>query len=287
MGGKRKEGRGRRVAVEPPMLPRVFEGKEVLDRLLGELGAQVDARGAVRRFAAAIAEGKEPPEVFPGLFTEEPRFRAPEDALRLYGNLFGLWDRLEEGEDPEELLAAQPPPRGEAGNGETEDVDEIVLEPQVELPPKGSVPGTEVPVEVVEGTWQKLASLPSRERTRQQDRYINLQPELAEWARTVEGLSGVAQETLEYLCFELSEMFDNAFGPRMQAVRYRDLVDASPDEAPELQPYAYDYLLDTLDEAEIDDEEALLPDERQHIEHYAQQALVALTGAVRDEGWLH
>lgn len=245
----------------------------MLDRLLAKAGAEVDGRGAASRFAAAIAEGKLPPQVIPGLFPKEPRFGGPEEAMRLYGNLFGVWDRLASGEDPAALDRVAPAPEEEealpAGP------------PPVELPPRGSVEGREVPHEVVEGTWMLLADLVPRERTRRHDRYGNVQSELSEWARLADGLSGVGQETLELLCFELAEMFDHAFGDRFGAVRYRALEAAAGDDADRLQPYAADYVAETLDEAEDEVEEGLTDEERRQVEAYARRAIVAMTGAVR------
>ncbi|HEY0839300.1 MAG TPA: hypothetical protein VGD74_03870, partial [Vulgatibacter sp.] len=258
-------------------LARVFEGMEVLDRLLARSGAEVDGRGATSRFAAAIAEGKTAPQVIPGLFPKEPRFGGPEEAMRLYGNLFGVWDRLASGMDPESI--ARPVERPAAAG---EEEAPPAGPPPVELPPRGSIEGREVPHEVVEGTWMLLADLAPRERTRRHDRYSNLQSELSEWARLADGLSGVGQETLELLCFEIAEMFDHAFGDRFGAVRFRTLESTSGDEADRLQPYAADYVAETLDEAEDEDEEALTSDERRKVEAHARRALVAMTAAVRE-----
>jgi len=267
---------------EPSMIVRVFEGIDVVDRLLARASAEVDGRGAIARFTAAIAEGKKPPEVFPTLFAKEPRFGGPEEALRLYGNLFGIWDRLERGDDPEELGQLVLAAPETAVEEEEEGVTLEPVGPSVELPPRGSVEGKEVPYEVVEGTWQLLASMPPRERTRRQDRYGNLQSELSEWARMAEGLSGVGQETLEFLCFELAEMFDHAFDRRFGGVSFRALEEASPLDADRLQPYAADYVAETLDEAEDEEDEALSEEERLLVESYARRAIAGMTAAIRD-----
>lgn len=267
---------------EAPSLARIYEGPEALNRMLGRAGAQVDVKGLVARFSAAIAEEKLPPEVIPGLFETEPRFGGPEDAMRLYGNLFGVWDLLVAGTDPAEVL------RGSVAlheNGLDVDEEEKAAKstgPTVELPPRGSIRGREVPYEVVEGTWQEIADLPPRERTRKQDRYSNTQSELGEWARTVEGLDGAAQEALEYLCFELAEMFDNAFGDRFGAVRYKQLEVADVADADKLQPYAADYIAETLDEAEDEEDEPLSGEERGILEGYARRAIVAMTAATKE-----
>lgn len=272
--GGRDKGRGAEVS----SLPRIYEGVDTLDRLLERAGAEVDGSGAISRFAAALAEQKVASEVIPKLFPAEPRFGGPEAAMRLYGNLLGVWDLLAMGRDPKELAALRtpppPPPEEEAGE------EEAPHAPPIDMPPRGSVAGDVLPFEVVEGTWQRIADLPARERTRRQDRYMNLQPELAEWARTLDGLSGVGQETLEYLCFELAEMFDHAFGDRFGAVSFQNLFQRTAEEADALQPYAVDYLLETLDEAE-DEDEPITTEDRAAIEGAARRAIAAMTRAVR------
>lgn len=276
--GGRKRERGR--VAEAPALARIYEGPELLDRLLQKAGASVDVRGLVARFQRAIAEDRLPPEVIPNLFPTEPRFGGAGDAMRLYSNLFGVWDLLASGVAPEEILRGRVE-EVEAGGGAGEERP-ARDGPAVELPPRGSVPGREVPYEVTEGTWQLLADMPPRERTRRQDRYANTQSELAEWARTVEGLEPAAQETLEYLCFELAEMFDHAFGDRFGRVRLRSLLSADPDSADRLQPYAADYVAEAIEDAEEEEEEPISAEELALLEKYARQALVAMTGAVKD-----
>ncbi|AKU92211.1 hypothetical protein [Vulgatibacter incomptus] len=271
----RPDGGGAHETSRAPSLARIFEGSDVLGRLLERAGAEVGVEGTVSRFAAAIAEGRQPPEVIPALFAKEPRFGDPGDAMRLYGNLFGVWDLLVAGKDPEEIGRMVRPPPVEASEAEAP------RKPRIELPPRGSLEGRELPYEIVEGTWQLLEDLPPRERTRRQDRYANVQSELSEWARLVDGLSGVAQETLEYLCFELAEMFDHAFGDRFGQVRYRALEVAEPEAADRVQAYAADYIAESLDEAEEDEEEGLTEAERRAVERYARQAIVAMTASVR------
>lgn len=274
------EGKGRRSEVaQAPSLARIYEGPELLDKLLQKAGASVDVAGLVERFREAIAGDELPPEVIPGLFEKEPRFGGPGDAMRLYSNLFGVWDLLVAGTSAEEILrdrvVVEPEP-----NGATE--EESAREPSaVEMPPRGSIEGSVVPWEVTEGTWQLLADLPPRERTRRQDRYANVQSELAEWARTVEGLEPAAQETLEYLCFELAEMFDHAFGDRFRGVKMRSLFDADPDQADRLQPYAADYVAEAIEDAEDEESEPISEEELALLEKYARQALVAMSAAIR------
>ena len=278
--GPRKGGaeRQRGEPAAAPTLARVYEGPELLGRLLEKAGASVDVPGLIERFQQAIAEDKLPPEVIPGLFPKEPRFGGAGDAMRLYSNLFGVWDLLTAGVAPEVILQGRVEEELAAEAAEEEEP----AGPTVELPPRGTIAGREVPYEVCEGTWQTLADLPPRERTRRQDRYSNTQSELAEWARTVEGLEPPAQETLEFLCFEVAEMFDHAFGDRFGQVRLKELLKADPDEADKLQPYVADYVAETLEEAEEEEEEAISPEELALLEKYARQALVAMTRAVKE-----
>ncbi len=273
-GAKRQRGGG-----AASSLARIYEGPELLDKLLQKAGASVDTRGLIARFREAIAQDQVPPEVIPGLFPKEPRFGGPEDAMRFFSNLFGVWDLLTAGVAEEEILQGPVQVEEEAADEETD--EEARGASDVELPPRGSIEGTQVPVDIVDATWQLIGDMPPRERTRLQDRYANTQSELAEWARTVEGLDAPAQETLEYLCFEVAQMFDNAFGDRFGGVRIRELEKANADEADALQPYAADYVAETLEEAEEDDEEAVSPDELTLLERYARKALVAMTRATK------
>ena len=278
-GTQGPKGGEKRVAATPS-LARIYEGPEMVEKLLQKAGASVDMKGLVARFREAIAQDKVPPEVIPGLFAKEPRFSGPDDAMRFYSNLFGVWDLLTAGVPEEEILAGPVATEAEA---EEEGAEEPEERPgtTAELPPRGSVEGTQVPYEVSEATWQVLADMQPRERTRHQDRYANTQSELAEWARTVDGLDGAAQETLEYLCFELAQMFDNAFGDRFGAVRLRELEKANPDEADAMQPYVADYVAESLEEAEDDEEEPISAEELGLVDKYARKAIVAMSRATK------
>lgn len=274
----RERTKGKKGAKKPPELARIYEGIDILDALLFEAGAEVDGQGAIARLAAAVAERRPAAEVIPTLFPQEPRFSGSEYALRLYGNLFGVWDLLLAGRSPEDLSRARAPTSAPVA-------EELAPEGggpmEHRLPARGSIPGDVVPFEVVEGTWQMLQSLPERELGRRHDRYDNLQSQLTEWAGNVEGLSEPGRETLDYLCFELVQMFDQAFGERFGEVRFADLDGADPREADRLQPYAVDYLQETLDEAEEEEEEGLPPEERPIVEDACRRAIVAMTRAVR------
>lgn len=275
MGSKRDRKKGG--TRKAPRLERIYEGIEILDALLVEAGAEVDGSQAIARLATAVAERRPASEVIPALFPSEPRFAGSEYAMRLYGNLFGVWDLLLAGRSPEELSStrapAPPPVEEELGPEEGGPMEYA-------LPARGSIPGEVVPFEVVEGTWQMLESLPERERGRRLDRFENVQSELVAWVQDRDGLSDLGQEALGYLCFEMAQMFDQAFAERFGAVDFSALEGATPEEADRLQPYVVDYLEESLDEAEEEEAEGLAPDERARIEALGRRAIVAMTKAV-------
>ncbi len=260
---------------EGPLLVHHYQGVEFLDRLLKRAGASVDAKGAIERFALAIREGSAASTVIPTLFPAEPRFAGPEDALALYGNLLGAWDLLEDGVDPAELLAPRPPEPEPLAEEEEEEGEE---EP-IEAPVRGSIEGPEIPPELVDATWRWIDALPNREKVRERDRYENVQPDLAEWARS-RALPGVAQDVLERLVFELSECFDRAFGERYGLVKFRVLTSAEPGEARRLQPAAVAYVDESLAEVEADEESPIEPGERGKVERLLLQGIVAMAAAV-------
>ncbi|MFO7156438.1 MAG: hypothetical protein DIU72_007490 [Pseudomonadota bacterium] len=274
MSRKRRQGKKESSARE---LDRIYEGIDILDALLVEAGAEVDGKGAIARLAAAIAERRPASEVIPSLFPTEPRFASSEYARRLYGNLFGVWDLLLAGRSPEDLARARTPAPAPAREEFAFDQEGP---PRYRLPPRGSVSGDVVPFEVVEGTWQMLQSLPEKELKRRLDRYENTLSELAAWPDLLEGLSDEARDALDQLCFELAQMFDQAFGDRFGEVRLVDLETADPDQAERLQPYAVDFLEEALDEEE-EEEGGLASSERRAVAAAGRRAIVAMTRAVR------
>src|SRR5512141_2816101 len=81
---------------DPGVAP-IYEGPEVLTALLRKAGSPHAADEVAERFKRAQAAGEARSAVIPALFPEEPRFDTPQEARRLYGNLFGLWGRLAAG----------------------------------------------------------------------------------------------------------------------------------------------------------------------------------------------
>ena len=243
----------------------VYEGPEVLTALLARAGSPLEAEEVAERFAAAQAAGEDRSEVIPGLFDEEPRFGSPDEARRLYGNLFGLWSRTE------------------AGMGATDDAPEVALPEPAEAPDRGSLGEGALPSDFVEAMWRHLASLPPREVSRHRDRFTNTQPDLTAWLDQVElpESGGLAASDL---VFEAWAMLDHGFGDRLGAVAWRD-VKALESEPPPLEseePAFAAYAAEQLDNL-ADDDPDFGPEERAQVERVIAAAATALRRAVAPE----
>jgi hypothetical protein len=260
--GSREEAGG-----HGPELPAVYEGPEILSALLQHAGSPLDAHEVAERFSRAQAEGTERSSVIPGLFPSEPRFESPEQAQRLYGNLFGLWARLADG-----LGVADDAPRPEAP---------AVTSAPPPLPERGLTPGAELAPDVIEAVWKHLASASERDLARRRDRFGNVQPDLAAWLDEV-ALPDAAALAVMDLAFEAWVMFDQAFGDRLRAVEFRDLrtLEADPPRLDEEQPAFAAYVGEQLDLL-VDEDPAFDPAAREQVERVAAVVGAALTRAVQ------
>jgi hypothetical protein len=245
-------------------LPPIYEGPEALTALLARAGAEITAEEVAARFTAAQAAGEPRPSVIPALFEQEPRFGSPEEARRLYGNLFGLWERLASGlgphDDAPEVVAEPPPPSP--------------------LPPRGLVEGTELPPALVELAWRWLAAAPPREVARLRDRCANVQPDLAAWLDTVAlPESGLLAAT--DLAFEAWVMLDVAFGDRLGAAEWRALRELATEPPPleTTQPAFAGYAAEQLDLLDGEDP-AFTAEARAQVERVIATVVDALTGAL-------
>ncbi len=258
----RRRGKGE---VAPGGFEPVYEGPEVLTALLARAGSPHGADEVVERFRTAPAAGEPRSAVIPALFPEEPRFATPEDARRLYANLFGLWARLG------------------VGLGARDDVPVVVPEPEEQgdpLPERGSQEGDVLAPELVDGVWRMLADAPPRELQRRRDRFMNAQPDLQAWLESV-ALNDAGSLALQDLSFETWAMFDHAFGERLGTVEFRDVRDLESEPPPlaEVQPALADYLGEQLDLAA--EEEAAFDDAtRAQVERALAAVAAALTAAV-------
>ena len=264
MKRRRPKGPGPRTGAASG-LPPIYEGPEALTALLARAGASVTGEEVAARFTAAQAAGEPRALVIPTLFEQEPRFGSPDEARRLYGNLFGLWERLA------------------TGRGPHDDAPEVVPEPPPPppLPPRGAVEGTELPPALVDGTWRWLAAAPPREVTRLRDRYPNVQPDLAAWLDTVAlPESGLLAAT--DLVFEGWLMFDVAFGDRLGAVEWRALRELQTEPPPleTTQPAFAGYVAEQLDLQEGEDP-AFTAEARAQVERVVAAVVAGLAGALR------
>jgi len=257
-----RRGRGREGA--PGIVP-VYEGPEVLTSLLGRAGSPHGAEEVSARFAEAQRTGEPRGAVIPGLFPEEPHFATPEDARRLYGNLFGLWARLA------------------AGLGPHDDAPEVAAEPELPpLPPRGALEGEVLPADLVEAVWKHLAAAAPREVQRRRDRFMNAQPDLAAWLDAVP-LPETGGLAAADLVFEAWAMFDQAHGDRLEAVSYRSLreLEEEPPPLEETQPPLAAYAAEQLDVIQ-DEDPGFDETARAQVERAVAAGVAALAGAVRE-----
>jgi hypothetical protein len=250
-----------------PGIAPVYEGPEVLGALLQRAGSPSTIEEVIASFQRAQAAGEARAAVIPSLFPDEPRFASPEEARRLYANLFGLWARLA------------------AGLGPHDDAPEVVPEPAPPppLPERGVTPGDVLPGDLVDAVWRNLAAAPPREVQRRRDRFANVQPDLAAWLDAVplpESGALAAQD----LAFEAWVMFDQAFGERLRAVEWRTLtaLEKEPPPLETAQPALAAYAAEQLDVLEGEDP-AFGAEERAQVERAIATVGAALGEAVRGE----
>jgi hypothetical protein len=249
----------------PQGIAPVYEGPEVLTALLVKAGSPHSADEVSEIFTRAQKAGEPRSAVIPGLFPSEPRFGVPEDARRLYSNLFGLWARLA------------------AGLGPHDDAPAVIPEPPPlpPLPERGAQEGDVLTAEIVDAVWRHLAAASPREAQRRRDRFTNVQPDLVAWleAAPLPEAGGLAASDL---VFEAWVMFDQAFGDRLDVVSFGDLralwLEPPPIETE--QPALGAYVGEELDEVS-EDEAAFGPEERAQVERVLATAVAALAGAVR------
>jgi hypothetical protein len=245
----------------------VYEGPEVLTALLARAGSPHGAEEVAAAFRRALQAGESRAEVIPGLFPDEPRFGSPDDARRLYSNLFGLWTRVE------------------AGLG-VEDDDAPVLVPDApaaspSLPGRGTAIGRQLTPDLVDAVWRHLAALPERDLRRRRDRFANAQPDLSAWLDAVP-LPSAGGLAAADLAFEAWAMFDQGYGDRLEAVDFNDLiaVEKEPPPLESVQPAFAAYASEQLDVVQ-DEDPAFGDPERAQVERAVAAAVATLTGAVR------
>ena len=243
----------------------IYEGPEVLAALLARAGSPLEAAEVADRFAAAQAAGESRAEAIPRLFPEEPRFASPDDARRLYGNLFGLWGRVE------------------AGLGPADDAPEVAPPPPPAPPERGLHPAGPLAADFVELMWRYLAGAPERETRRLRDRFQNGQPDLASWLDGV-ALPEAGGLAAADLVFEAWAMFDRGFDDRLGRVAWKEIqaLEAEPPPMESEQPALASYVAEQLDNL-ADEEPGFGAAERAQVERVVAAAAAALGRAVAQE----
>ncbi len=245
-----------------------YEGPEVLTALLASAGSPYGAEEVAERFAVAQRAGEGRGEVIPTFFPDEPHFASPQDARRLYANLFGLWDRIA------------------AGLGSIDDAPEVLPEPALPLPPlpeRGSLDGAQLTPEWVDSMWRRLAALSETGARRLRDRFENAQPDLAAWLEQLPLPESGALSAAD-LVFEAWAMFDQAFGDRLDAAEWKVLAALAAEPAPveTTQPALAQYVEEQLDNLAEEDPE-FDAESRAQVERTLATAVAALTRAVQED----
>ncbi len=256
-----KDGkRSRRGGEERAGIAAAYEGPEALTALLARAGSPHDAAEVEARFTDSQARGIDRSAAIPALFPAEPRFGSPDEARRLYQNLFGLWERVEAGQGAGD---APPPP--------------LRRRQALPLPPRGSLAGDQLPPALVEAAWQVLDALEPADLRRMRARFESSQPDLVAWLAAVE-LPAVGGGAALGLCFEAWAMLDQAFGDRLGTAGWRELADLAvePPALEAAQPALAAYAAEQLENL-ADEEPALGPGERAQVERVVAAAVAALT----------
>ena len=256
------------------ILPAVYEGPVVLSALLARAGSPYETAAVIERFRAAQLEKQERSDVIPALFEDEPHFASPDEARRLYGNLFALWDRLARGisvadEAPAPVPVPPPPP--------------MINQVAVTLPPRGETQGFLLPVRLVEAVWKHLDALSEREQQRLRDRFDSAQPNVTAWLDAIP-LPDAGAAAVHDLAFESWAMFDVAFGDRVGTVAFQTLraTHAEPRPLETTQPALAAYVREALDLVSEEDA-AFTPAARAEVERVIATLGAALTDALAAE----
>lgn len=238
---------------------RQFEGAQVLDGLLQLAGTSHDTLTVLTHMRQAHAEGRPSQEVIPSLFEHEPRFESPELARRLFQNLLGLWDLVQEGKSVR-LEDGPRPPRPKKQKLEA---------------PQPFAPG-EPDTAFVEAAWRYLED-DEKGRTRLHDAFENKQDALlGELDAT--GLTDEGYAAAHHLLFELHAMLELGWPQGLASVAPGALEDAGMEALP--VPTALTaYADEALFEAEQDEEHPLSPEELAKVRTLVKRGTAALWSA--------
>ncbi|QSQ20570.1 hypothetical protein JY651_35820 [Pyxidicoccus parkwayensis] len=237
---------------------REFEGAQTLDGLLDLAGSPLDSAAVLARMQAAHAEGTPYKDVIPTFFEEEPRFPSPDIARRLYQNLLGLWDLVEEGKQVR-LDDGPRPPRPK----KVKPVQPAPFHPK------------EPSAEFVEAAWRYLED-DEKARTRLMHTFENRQDALL-GALDAAGLTDEGYGVVRHLLFELYSMLELGWPPGLTSVS-PSALEADTDAPPPPQPLQA-YADEALFEAEQDEEQPLSSEELEAVRRLVRRGLAALWSA--------
>lgn len=238
---------------------RNFEGVQVLDGLLQLAGTSHDSLTVLAHMRQAHTEGRSSQEVIPGLFEQEPRFESPELARRLFQNLLGLWDLVEEGKSVR-LEDGPRPPRPKKQKVE---------------PPRPFGPA-EPDTAFVEAAWRYLED-DEKARTRLHDAFENKQDALL-GALDDAGLTDEGYGVARHLLFELHAMLELGWPQGLSSVAPKAMEDPGTEASPVPTALAA-YADEALFEAEQDEEHPLTPEELAKVRTLVKRGTAALWSA--------
>jgi hypothetical protein len=233
-----------------------FEGAQALDGLLELAGSPCDTAEVLERMKEAYAEGQPRDAVIPTLFDGEPHFPSPEVARRLFQNLLGLWDMVEEGKTVR-LDEGPRPPRPKKVKA---------------VAPRPFAPG-EPSAEFVEAAWRYLED-DEKERTRRLHAFDNRQDAML-GALDAVGLTDEGYAVARYLLFELHAMLELGWPPGLASVDPAVLEKPGTEVPPVPQALAA-YAEEALFEAEQDEEQPLSAEELKRVRTLVRGGLAAL-----------
>ncbi|WP_257457393.1 hypothetical protein [Archangium lipolyticum] len=236
-----------------------FEGAQVLDGLLELAGTPHDSLTVLAHMRQAHTEGRPSGDAISGLFEREPRFESPELARRLFQNLLGLWDLVEEGK-PVRLEEEPRAPRPKKQKTEA---------------PRPFAPG-EPDTAFVEAAWRYLED-DERGRTRLHDAFENKQDALL-GALDGAGLTDEGYAVARHLLFELHAMLELGWPQGLASVAARAMEEPGT-ETPPVPAALTAYADEALFEAEQDEEHPLTPEELTKVRTLVKRGTVALWSA--------
>lgn len=236
---------------------RRFESIERLDTLLASAGSTYSTFEVAEGFRLALKDGANAGDVIPDLFESEPRFADPSLARALYGNLFGLWDMLAQGQTlgPADKTERSPKP-----------------EPRPREP-KPRTWGAQGPtLDDVQAAFRYLEDQRPHELRRWNDIFENRYDSLLGWL-DASGLSDEGFAVARHLLFELFVMLELGL---KQGAASIDATSLQVEKSTDLPAALTAWVTESIFEAEEHDEAPLPKEEAKKAQACVLNALGAL-----------